>query len=348
MNIKIGNCSVGDGQPVFIVAEMSGNHGGDLNRALEIIRQAKKSGANAIKLQTYKAETITLKSNKPYFLLDDNKWGESKTLWDLYKEAHTPWEWHKKLFEEAKNIGIEIFSSPFDESAVELLEKLKCPAYKVASPEINHIPLLEHLAETKKPIILSSGVAKLSDIELAIDTLRTKGVKDIILLKCNTSYPAPIEESNLLTIMDIKKRFNVLSGLSDHTIGNVCAISSVALGASFIEKHFNLADNLSTVDSFFSANSVEFKKLVDDVRLAESAIGKVDYKLSKSAALQTSNMRSIFAAMDIKAGEKLTHLNIKVVRPGQGLHPKHFKKIIGKTVKSDIFEGEPLIWPVIN
>ncbi len=348
MNIKIGNSFIGDGHPAFIVAEMSGNHCGDINRALEIIRQAKKSGANAIKLQTYKPETITLKSNKPYFLLDDDKWGESKTLWDLYKEAHTPWEWHKELFEEARNVGIEIFSSPFDESAIELLEKLKCPAYKVASPEINHIPLLEHLAETKKPIILSSGVAKLTDIELAIDTLRTRGVKDIILLKCNTSYPAPIEESNLLTIIDIKKRFNVLSGLSDHTIGNVCAISSVALGASFIEKHFNLSDNLSTVDSFFSSNSVEFQKLVDDVRLAEKAIGKVDYALSKSASLQTNNMRSIFASKDIKVGEKLSHLNIKIIRPGQGLHPKHLKNIIGKTVKSDISEGEPLIWSVIS
>ena len=348
MQIQIGNSIIGKNKPTFVVAEMSGNHGGDLERAIQIIREAKKCGANAIKLQTYTADTITLNSNKESFKLDEGKWGKHSTLWDLYNEAHTPWDWHKPLFEEAKKLNIEIFSSPFDESAVDFLEDLNCPAYKIASPEVTHIPLLEYIAKTKKPIILSTGLSKLSDTELAVDTLRSGGIKDIIILKCNTSYPAPITESNLLTIPDIEKRFNVLSGLSDHTIGNISAITAVALGSSFIEKHFNLSDNEVTVDSFFSSNSIEFKKLVSDIRAVETSLGEVDYKIAKSARKSVAGMRSIFTSSTIKAGEILSHKNIKVVRPGNGLHPKFYKEIIGKKINCDLEMGVPMTWNEIE
>ena len=252
MKFKIGKYSLSDKDPAFIVAELSGNHGGSLKRAFKLIKLAKKAGANAVKLQTYKADTITLKSKKKDFKINTNSpWSKFNNYWDLYNYAHTPWSWHKKLFRFARKVGIEIFSSPFDESAVDLLEKLKCPAYKIASPEINHIPLLERVAKTKKPIILSTGLANLKDINLALKTLKKNGCTKIAILKCVSSYPAPIKEQNLKVIPDIKKRFKVLSGLSDHTIGNVSALASIVMGGSIVEKHFNVDDKRKTVDSFF-------------------------------------------------------------------------------------------------
>ena len=249
MEFSIGRRIVGDGHPTFIVAEMSANHGHSLEQAIEVIRAAHRAGADAIKLQTYTADTITLKSSKEDFLINkDSPWAEHKTLWDLYNQAYTPWEWHGQLFEEASSLGLEIFSSPFDHSAVDFLQQFDPPAYKIASPEITDIPLIEKVASTGKPVIISTGLANLDDIELAVNTLRDNGVNDIVLLKCTTAYPAPPDEANLLTIPDIKQRFNVLSGLSDHTLGSAVPIASVVLGASLVEKHFRLNDLDETVD----------------------------------------------------------------------------------------------------
>jgi N-acetylneuraminate synthase/pseudaminic acid synthase len=340
MQFKIGKYNLSNRHPSFIVAELSGNHGGSLNRAIKLIKYAKKAGANAVKLQTYKADTITFKSkNKDFKINPNSPWSKFNNYWDLYNYAHTPWSWHKKLFKFAKDINIEIFSSPFDETAVDLLENLKCPAYKIASSEINHIPLLEKVARTKKPVILSIGLANLKDIHLAIRTLKKNGCKKIAILKCVSSYPSPLSEQNLKVIPDIKKRFKVLSGLSDHTIGNTCALASVVIGGSIVEKHFNLKSKSKTVDSFFSSDVKKFKEMVDDIRLAEQAIGKVDYNISKSSKKNLNGRRSIYVVKPIKKGEKFTIKNIKVIRPGFGLHPTFFKKILGKISKKNLKEG---------
>lgn len=275
MNIQLGDIKIGYNCPTFIVAEMSGNHGGSIENAIKIVHAAKRAGADAIKLQTYTADTITIKSNKPDFcILDGTAWEKHKTLWDLYNEAHTPWEWHEEIFKVARHIGLEVFSSPFDESAVDFLEALNVKIYKIASPEITNIPLLEKVAKTKKPVILSTGVCDLDDIVLALKTLQSNGAAEIIILKCTTSYPAPAEDSNLITIQDIPKRFGVLSGLSDHTLGFGAAIAAVALGGAVIEKHFINSHESSTVDSFFSFDEENFKKMVEEIRFVEKALVK--------------------------------------------------------------------------
>jgi len=346
--INIGRFKLGPGHPTFITAEMSGNHGGSLERALEIVRGAKRAGANAIKLQTYKADTITLKSDREDFIIPNNSpWGNFKTLWDLYDQASTPWEWHKEIFFEARKLGLEVFSSPFDLSAVDFLEELEASAYKIASPEITDIPLLERVAGTKKPVIISTGLSELSDLELAVKTLRDAGSKEIIVLKCTTSYPAPISDSNLYTIPDIIKSFGVLSGLSDHTIGSVAPIVAVGLGASFIEKHFTLGSK-ETVDSFFSSNEKEFEMLVNDIRLAEKALGKVSYQIPESALNSFNSRRSLYAVSSIKKGEVITKDNIKSIRPSFGLHPKYYKQILGKSVNRDLKPGDRLSWDFIE
>lgn len=349
IEISIGEHVLGNGHPTFIVAEMSGNHGGSLVRAKEIVRAAKNAGANAIKLQTYTADTITLKSDLEDFRMQsDSPWESHATLWELYDKAHTPWEWHEEIFYEARRLGLEVFSSPFDETAVDFLEDLKVQAYKIASPEITHIPLLEKVARTSKPVIISAGVANLEDIELALATLRNSGAKEIILLKCTTAYPAPLEETNLITISDMAKRFNVLVGLSDHTIGTVSAVASVALGANFIEKHFNLDDDQETVDSFFSSGEQEFKKLVQEIRYLEKAMGSQNYEITPSAIPNIRGRRSLYISKPIKSGDLLTDLNIKCVRPSFGLHPKYYKEIIGKRAKCDLGIGDRLSWDVIE
>ena len=343
MVIKIGKRSVGNGEPCFVVAEMSGNHGGSLNRALKIVRAAKRAGADAIKLQTYTADTITFKSDKKDFLIPKSSpWFDYKTLWNLYNKAHTPWEWHKKIFNEAKSLKLEIFSTPFDEFAVEFLEKLNCPAYKIASSEINHVPLLEKVAKTKKPIILSTGLSELTDLTLAVNVLRDNGCKKIIILKCVSTYPAPLDEQNLRTIADIKKKFKVISGLSDHTLDSLAATTSVALGASVIEKHFNLHDKNLTVDSFFSANEISFKKMVEKIRLVEESLGKIKYNISKSSKVNLNDRRSIYVVKKINKGELITNKNIKVLRPGFGLHPKLYGKMIGLKAKINLEPGDRL------
>ena len=343
MELRIGKYLLGPEHPAFIVAEMSGNHDGSLDRALEIVRAAKRCGANAIKLQTYTADTITLKSDREDFLIpSDSPWEKHSTLWSLYNKAYTPWEWHGEIFKEAKINGLEVFSSPFDSSAVDLLESLDAAAYKIASPEITDIPLLERVAATGKPVIISTGIAELADIDLALSTLRSAGATDIIVLKCTSAYPAPIEESNLKTIADITHRFGVLSGLSDHSIGNIVPVAAVVLGASFIEKHFTLDDVNETVDSFFSSGEKEFSLMVEGIRLAEKALGKVNYDIAPSALSSMRGRRSLYVSSDIKAGEIITDTNIKSVRPSFGLHPKYFKQILGKRVKRDLYAGDRL------
>jgi len=349
VELRIGKHLIGDSHPTFIVAEMSGNHGGNLETALDIVRAAKRAGADAIKLQTYTADTITINSEKADFrILNGNPWSDYSTLWELYNKAYTPWEWHEMIFTEARRLEIEIFSSPFDSTAVDLLESLGVPAYKIASPEITNIPLLERVAKTGKPVIISTGISYLSDIELALATLRNSGQKDIIILKCTTSYPAPPSESNLLTIPDIISRFGVISGLSDHSMGTASAIATVALGGRLIEKHFTLDDSEETVDSFFSSGEAEFKRMVDDIRFIDQALGKVTYDITPSALPSLRGRSSLYITKAIKTGEKFDTTNVKSVRPSFGLHPKHYNEILGKTSKMDLEIGDRLTWEVIN
>ena len=349
MGIRIGKHTLGYGHPTFIVAEMSGNHGGSLGRALEIVRAAKRSGADAIKLQTYTADTITLKCDREDFRIPaGTPWADHSTLWDLYNKAHTPWDWHEAIFREARKLDMEVFSSPFDESAVELLERLKAPVYKIASPEITHIPLLEKVARTGKPVIISTGIAELADIELALAVLRDAGTSEIVVLKCTTAYPAPPEESNLHTIPDMMTRFGVLSGLSDHTMSTATAVASVALGASLIEKHFTLNDCKETVDSFFSSGEEEFARMVHDIRLVEKTLGRVSYGITPSARPNLLGRRSLYISAAVKAGEVFTKSNIQSVRPSFGLHPKYYNEVIGRHAKCDLQPGDRLSWDVVE
>jgi N-acetylneuraminate synthase/pseudaminic acid synthase len=349
LQIRVGKHILGKGNPTFIVAEMSGNHGGTLEGALKVVNAAKKAGADALKLQTYTADTITLKSGSADFLLKkDSPWSKNCDLWSLYNQAYTPWEWHEDIFREARKLNLEVFSSPFDETAVDFLESLNVPAYKIASPEITHIPLLERVASTGKPIILSTGVARSEDIEIALETLINKGSKEIIILKCTSAYPSPLEDSNLITILDIQSRYGVLSGLSDHTIGTTAATVSVAFGASLIEKH--LFDDAvgETVDSFFSANQGEFSKMVSAIRAAELCVGSISYEIAPSALQSFNSRRSFYVSRDIAKGEIITKENTKIVRPGHGLHPRYYKEIYGKVALRRLEPGERLSWEVLG
>jgi pseudaminic acid synthase len=339
-NFKIGKIRVGPGEKCFIVAELSGNHAGSLQRAKKLIFKAKQAGADAVKLQTYTSDTITLNSDsKDFKIKSDSPWKRKKNLWNLYQEAQTPWAWHKQLFTYAKKINIEIFSSPFDETAVDLLKALNCPAYKIASAEINHIPLLEKVAKTKKPVILSIGLATKQDIALAIKTLRDNGCNKIIVLQCVSEYPAKIKDQNLSLIPKIEKNFNVISGLSDHTVGFISALSSVVIGGSVVEKHFNLNDKIKTVDSFFSIEESNFSKMVKLIREAENSIGKDLFKYHQSKIKNINSRRSIYISKNIEKGEKLTLKNIKVVRPGYSLHPKYFRQLLGKNALKNLKKG---------
>ena len=341
MKFRIGKKYIGDNCPALIVAELSGNHGGNFSRIKKLIIKAKESGADMIKLQTYTADSITLNSNKKDFRINKNTpWKKNKNLWDLYNKAFTPWEWHKKIFELCRKINIEVFSSPFDESAVDLLEKLNCPAYKIASAEINHIPLLTKVAKTQKPVIISVGLADLKDIQYAIKILKKNNCKKIIILKCVSSYPAPLEEQNLISIAELRKRFGTLVGFSDHTIGIAAPITAAVLGASLIEKHFNLSDNRKTVDSFFSLNDTNFRKMVKEIRDAEISIGKINFEISKSSKKNLNSRRSIYVSKNINKGEIISRDNIQIVRPNFGLHPKFFDKLIGKKVNKKLFLGD--------
>ncbi|MBK6450617.1 pseudaminic acid synthase [Candidatus Brachybacter algidus] len=319
--MQIGNYTISSTSPVFIIAELSANHNGSLETAIETIRAAKRAGANAIKFQTYTADTITIDSKKEDFLIKGTIW-EGRNLHDLYSEAYTPWEWHEQLFAVAKEEGLECFSSPFDPTAVELLEKLNVPAYKIASFEITDIPLIELVASKGKPIIISTGIAELEDIELAIEACERMGNENIAILKCTSSYPAPIEEANMIMVKDFAERFNMIVGLSDHTIGSTAPVVATCFGAKIIEKHFILDRSIGGPDASFSMNESEFTEMVKAVREAEKAIGKVDYNLTDKQKKGKDFSRSLYIVEDIAEGRVFTEKNIRSDRPGFGLHPK--------------------------
>ena len=329
-------------EKVFIIAELSANHNGSLDVAKETVRAAKRAGADCIKLQTYTADTLTIDSIKDDFKISSGSIWDKRTFYDLYQEAYTPWEWHKELMETAKEEGIICFSSPFDKTAVDFLEKLNVPAYKIASFEITDIPLIEYVASKGKPIILSTGIAEIEDIELAIDTCKKAGNNDIALLKCTSSYPAPIEEANMCMVKDLAERYNVISGLSDHTIGSTAPIVATCFGAKIIEKHFILDRSIGGPDAPFSMNEGEFKSMVASVREAEKAIGVIDYKLTEKQLKGKGFSRSLYVVENIKNGGVITEENIRSIRPGFGLHPKYYNEVLGKKVKRDLEKGDRL------
>lgn len=330
------------GQKVFIIAELSANHGGDIEIAKKTIRAAKRTGADAIKLQTYTADTITLDSDKGDFLIKGTIW-EGKKLYDLYKEAYTPWEWQADLFAIAKEEGLVCFSSPFDKTAVDFLEELNNPIYKIASFEITDIPLIEYTASKGKPMIISTGIAEYEDIKLAIETCKKVGNDDITILKCTSSYPAPIAEANLVMMQRFAKDFNVKVGLSDHTLGTTVPVVATALGAKVIEKHFILDKSIGGPDASFSLDEKEFTEMVIAVRNAEKAVGQETYELTEKQIAGKTFARSLYVAEDIKEGEVITEKNIRSVRPGHGLHPKYLKEVLGKKAKTELDKGERLL-----
>lgn len=326
----------------FIIAELSANHNGNLDVAKETIRAAKRAGADAIKLQTYTADSMTIDVKNDYFLIQKGTAWDGQYLYDLYKKAYTPWEWHKELFDLAKEEGLVCFSSPFDNAAVDLLEELENPIYKVASFEITDIPLIKYIASKRKPIIISTGIADLEDIELAIETCKKEGCTDITILKCTSAYPANPEDANLFTIPDIVERFGVKSGLSDHTLGIEAPVVAVVMGAKVIEKHFILDKSIGGPDAHFSLDEEEFKNMVNAVRNAEKMMGKVDYEMTEKKKKSREFSRSLFIVKDVKKGEVLTKENIRSIRPGNGLHPKFHEDVMGKTFSKDAERGTPL------
>ncbi len=346
--IEIGGKRIGEGEPVFVVAELSANHLQDLDLALKTIEAIKESGADAVKLQTYTPDTITLNVKNEHFMIKEGTLWDGQYLYDLYKKAYTPWEWHEKLFNFAKELGLVCFSSPFDKTAVDFLEELGTPAYKVASFEIVDIPLIEYIASKGKPIIISTGIATLSDIEEAIEACKRAGNEQIILLKCVSEYPTPYEDANLRTIPNMRETFGVPVGLSDHTLGIAVPIASVALGAVMVEKHFILDRNLGGPDSAFSLEPKEFKAMVSAIRQVEKALGKVSYELTERQKAMRKFSRSLFVAKDIKAGETFTEENVRSVRPAVGLHPKYLKDILGRRARFDIKAGTPLSWELVE
>lgn len=335
-------------KPCFIIAELSANHQGDINIAIETIKAAKRAGADAVKLQTYTADTITLDVKNEHFRINQGTAWDGRYLHDLYKEAYTPWEWHKTLFDVAKAEGLVCFSSPFDFTAVDFLETLDTPIYKVASFEITDIPLISYIASKGKPIIMSTGIATIEDIELAIKTCHEQGNHDITLLKCTSQYPAKIEDANLLTIPDLVTQFKVSAGLSDHTLGTTAPVVAVTLGATVIEKHIMLDKTIGGPDAHFSLDENEFKEMVDAVRAAEKALGKVDYELTKAKQKSRNFSRSLFVAEDVNEGDTVTHDNVKSVRPGIGMHTKHLPEIIGKEFAKNVAKGEPLNFDMLR
>ncbi len=326
---------------VFIIAELSANHNGSKQVAIDTIKAAKRCGANAIKLQTYTADTMTLDAYNDDFIIKGTIW-ENQRLYDLYKQAYTPWEWHKELFEVAKNEGLICFSSPFDKTAVDFLETLNNPIYKIASFEITDIPLIEYAASKGKPIIISTGIANYEDIKLAVDTCRKAGNNDITLLKCTSSYPAPIEDANLVMMQRLAKDFKVKVGLSDHTLGITVPVVATALGATVIEKHFILDKSIGGPDASFSLDKKEFAEMVTAVRQAEKAIGQETYELTEKQKSGRVFARSLYAAENIKKGEIITEKNVRSVRPGFGMHPKYYNEILGKKATKNLEKGTPL------
>jgi len=345
--LNIAGRHIGPGHPPYVIAELSANHNGNIDAALRLIEEAKRAGADAVKIQTYRADTITLDSDRPDFIISGGLW-DGRRLYELYEEAHTPWEWHKTLFEAARRHDITMFSSPFDPSAVDLLEDLGAPAFKIASFEAVDLPLIRYVAATGKPMIISTGMANADEIDEAIDAARSGGCDQLAVLHCVSGYPAPAEDYNLRTIPDMIDRLGVVIGLSDHTIDNTTAIASVCLGANLIEKHFTLDRAGGGPDDSFSLEPTELEALCRDARTAWSALGAVDYGRKSSESGNVVFRRSLYAVQPIRKGETITAENIRSVRPGYGLAPKHYDEVLGRTAACDLAFGEPLQWSCLE
>ncbi|MDP4269563.1 MAG: pseudaminic acid synthase [Bacteroidota bacterium] len=345
---KIGHFDLEESRNTFIIAELSANHNQDFEIAAQTIRAAKEAGADAIKFQTYTADTITLDCDNEFFQIKQGTLWDGTTLHKLYQQAYTPWEWQPKLKQIAEEEGLICFSSPFDKSSVDFLEKMEVPAYKVASFEITDIPLIEYIASKGKPVIISTGIAELNEIQEAVEACHRVGNSQVALLKCTSAYPAPVEEANLLTMVDMKSRFNTLVGLSDHTMGPEVSITAVALGASIIEKHFILDRNIGGPDAAFSMEPDAFKQMVDSIRTVEKALGNVTYELSAKSRNNRHFSRSLFVAEDIRQGEILSETNIRSVRPANGLPPKFLPDVLGKKATKDLKKGTPLDWSLFE
>lgn len=346
-DFKIAGRAIGSGNPPYIIAELSGNHNGSLDRALDLLEAASVAGADAVKLQTYRPDTITIDHDAPEFIVNGGLW-HGRRLYDLYQEAHTPWEWHKTLFEKAKSLSITLFSAPFDPTAVDLLEELGTPAYKIASPELIDIPLIQKVASCQKPMILSTGMASFEEIEAAIVAARSAGAKDIAVLHCTSAYPTPPEEANLATLRDLKERLGVVVGLSDHTLATTVAVAAVAMGADIVEKHFCLSRADGGIDSAFSLEPEELTRLVDEAKIAHMAIGSPQYRPTKTEATALLHRRSLYVVKDVKAGEILTPKHVRSIRPALGLSPKYLTDIMGKKTIRKLSYGEPFSFDMIE
>lgn len=345
--ISIAGRRIGPDHPPYVICELSGNHNGELARALRMIEAAKVTGADAVKLQTYTADTITLDHDGDQFRIKGGLW-DGQRLYDLYQEASTPWDWHEALFAKGRELGITVFSSPFDKTAVDLLEGLGAPAYKVASFEVVDLPLVEYIASKRKPMIISTGLANLGEIQEVINTARKGGADGLVVLHCISAYPAPMEDANLRTIPNLAETFGVISGLSDHTMGTAASVTAVALGGSVIEKHFTLARADGGPDSAFSLEPSEFTRLVEDCKAAWAALGRIRYDLKGSEAGNIVYRRSLYVTRDVKAGETLTEANVRSIRPGYGLAPKHLPEVLGRRAARDLARGEPFAWSMVE
>lgn len=339
--VAIAGRRIGPGHPPYIVAEMSGNHNGDIGRAFRILEAAKAAGADAVKIQTYRADTITIDHSGPGFVVDGGLWN-GRRLFELYEEAHTPWDWHAPIFEYGRKIGITVFSSPFDATAVDLLEDLRAPAYKIASPELIDLPLIRCVARTGKPILMSTGMATLEEIAEAVEAARGAGATEIVVLHCTAAYPAPPEEANLATIAEIARRFDVIAGLSDHTLGTVVPSIAIALGADVIEKHFTLGRAEGGVDSAFSLEPAELAELVRNSRIARQTVGAPAFAPTSSEATVLKNRRSLYVVAPIAQGEVFTSRNVRSIRPGLGMKPKYLDAVLGRCAARDLAFGEAL------
>ena len=346
--IRIGNKVISENSPTFIVAEMSANHNMDFDRAVEILKAAKEAGADAVKIQTYTADTITLDCDDPCFQITQGTLWDGTTLHKLYQTAYTPWEWQPKLKQIAEEMGLILFSSPFDFSSVDFLEEMQVPAYKIASFEITDIPLIRKVARLGKPVILATGIARLADIELALRTCREEGNEQVILLKCCSAYPTPYEDVNLRTIPNMRETFDCVCGLSDHTMGTAVASAAVALGAKMVEKHLTLKRSDGGADAAFSMEPREFQEMVDNIRIIEKALGKVTYELSDKQKREREHSRSLFVAQDMKAGEVFTPENLRSVRPADGLHTMYYEQLLGKRITRDARLGTPMSWDLVG
>ena len=342
--LKIGNRYIGEGEATFMVAELSANHLQDYHRAEELVHAAKEAGADAVKLQTYTSDTITMDCDNDYFRIKQGTIWDGTTFYKLYQEAYTPWEWQPKLMELANELGMECFSSPFDFTAVDFMEEIGMPAYKVASFEIQDIPLIRKIARLGKPVIMATGIAYLEDIDRAVKVCREEGNEQIILLKCTSTYPTPYEDMNIKVISHMAEAFNCLTGLSDHSMGTAVAVASVALGARMIEKHFTLARADGGPDAAFSMEPAEFKKMTEEVRIVEKALGSVTYQLTDKQEKSREEGRSLFVVKDMKAGDVFTEENVRSIRPAFGLPPRHYEETLGKKARVDIRRGTPLSW----